>query len=139
MREQTLIDRRSSASGRQRRVAKLIGSIACVAMSAASAQYRFDPSAADEQGPSIRYFGSAKDEKGALLPGVSVQIDGADSVYVFVTDEEGRFHANLPLEMIPEKVTSKCFKEGLRQLRVTTRPGPAGVKPSVQVDCVLRR
>jgi hypothetical protein len=122
------------------RAAGFIGGVACIAMSGASAQYRFDPSAADEQdGPSIRYFGSAKDDKGTLLPGVSVQIDGPDAVFVFVTDEEGRFHANLPLDMVAEKVTSKCFRAGLQQLRITTRPGPKGPKPTVQVDCVLRR
>jgi len=124
---------------RNDRLIGCIALVALVAMSAASAQYRFDPSAADEQGPSIRYFGSAKDDKGTLLSGVSVQIDGPDSVYVFVTDEEGRFHANLPLDMVPEKVTSKCFRAGLQQLRITARPGPKGPKPTVQVDCVLKR
>jgi len=139
MRNEQLIAPNSNRTGRLLRMSAVSGCVACVVISAASAQYTFDPAAADEQGPSIRYFGAAKDDKGTLLAGVSVQIDSADSEYVFVTDEQGRFHANLPLDMVPEKTKSKCFKVGYQQLRVTTRPGPKGAKPTVQVDCVLRR
>lgn len=116
-----------------------IGSLAFVLGATASAQYSFDPAADHEQGPAIRYFGSAKDDRGILLPGVSIQIDSPDSVYVFVTDEQGRFRANLPLETVPEKVTVKCFRTGLQLVRVIKRPGPKTPRPTVQVDCILRQ
>lgn len=129
---------RNMIKRRHPRVAKLIGLFAFALGATASAQYTYDPSADDEQGPAIRYYGSAKDDKGTLLPGVSVQIDSQEGVYLFVTDEQGRFRANLPLNMVPEKVTPKCFKTGFQQVRVTKRPGPKAPKPTVQVDCILR-
>jgi hypothetical protein len=106
--------------------------------SSAFAQYNYDPAAADEQQPGIRYFGSAKDDRGSLLPGVSILIDSRQAAYVFVTDEQGRFHGNLPLDLGPDLVTPKCFKVGFQLVRVNKRPGPQGPKPTVQVDCVLR-
>jgi hypothetical protein len=127
------------ALGMQSGIARLIGSFALALGATASAQYSFDPSADHEQGPAIRYFGSAKDDRGILLPGVSIQIDSPDAVYVFVTDEQGRFRANLPLETVPEKVSVKCFKTGLQLVRVMKRPGPKAPRPTVQVDCILRR
>jgi hypothetical protein len=130
---------RSESKHRRAALAQLIGSFALVLGATASAQYTYDPAADDERVPSIRYYGSAKDDKGSLLPGVSIEIDSPDSVYVFVTDEQGRFHANLPLGTVAEKVTAKCFRTGLQQVRVTKRPGPRGPRPTVQVDCVLRR
>jgi hypothetical protein len=50
----------------------LIAGSAFGVLCAAHAQYLFDPSNADEQAPGIRYFGSAKDDKGILIPGVTV-------------------------------------------------------------------
>jgi len=102
------------------------------------AQYTYDPAAPDEQLPGIRYFGSAKDDRGSLLPGVSVLIDSPQAAYVFVTDEQGRFHGNLPFALTPDKVAPRCFKVGFELVRVNKRPGPQGPKPTVQVDCVLR-
>lgn len=111
--------------------------MASAMMSSAHAQYTYSPAAADEL-PGIRYFGSAKDEKGALLPDVSVEIDMQNISYLFVTDEQGRYRVNLPLDMRPENVTLKCFKAGFQLVRVNKRPGPAGPKLTVQADCVLR-
>lgn len=104
----------------------------------AFAQYSYDPSNADEKGPGIRYFGSAKDENGSLLAGVTVLIDSDESAYVFVTDDQGRFRGKVPLNMVAGKVTAECSKAGFEMVRVSKRPGPAAPKPTVQVDCVLR-
>jgi hypothetical protein len=103
----------------------------------AGAQYVYNPAAADE-GPGIRYFGSAKDDKGALLAGVSVQLTSQQLSFLLVTDAEGRFRVNLPLDMRAELVTPKCFKKGFELVQVNKRPGPVGPKLTVQVDCVLR-
>jgi len=102
-----------------------------------TAQYVYNPAAADE-GPGIRYFGSAKDNKGALLAGVSVQLTSQQLSFLLVTDAEGRFRVNLPLDMSAEVVTPKCFKKGFELVQVSKRPGPVGPKLTVQVDCVLR-
>jgi hypothetical protein len=102
------------------------------------AQYEYDPSAADEQAPGIRYFGTVKDDRGSLIPGAIVALDSDRFNLVFLTDELGRFHANLPLGTTPEKVTPGCSKPGYSLIRVTKRPGPAGVKPTVQIVCILR-
>ncbi len=112
--------------------------LATLLLSSASAQYNYDPGNADEQVPGIRYFGSAKDDQGSLLSGVSILIDSPQAAFVFITDDQGRFHGNLPLDLGPDKVAPKCFKAGFQLVRMNKRPGPQGPKPTVQVDCVLR-
>ena len=117
-----------------------LGIVAAVmTASAAIAQYAYDPSNADEQGPSgIRYFGSAKDNHGVLLPGATIELSSYQSNFVFTTDEQGRFRAKLPPESGPDKVVTKCWKAGFEVVQVTKRLGPTGVEPTVQIDCVLR-
>jgi hypothetical protein len=107
-------------------------------MFSASAQYVYDPANADEQISGIRYFGSAKDDKGSLMGGVTVQLSTAHVDFVTVTDDQGRFRTTLPLEMVSALVTPKCFKAGFQPVRVIKRPG-TGPRPTVQVDCVLHR
>src|ERR1700722_851375 len=84
-----------------RRIAKfsrnlllVIGSAiaALIFASSAWAQYSFNPDNADEKGPGIKYFGSAKDDQGALLPGVTMVIAHA---YTMVTDDQGRYRGNI--------------------------------------------
>jgi hypothetical protein len=110
-------------------------------MSCAHAQYSFDPSNPDEQTPGIRYFGSAKDEKGVLIPGVTVLIViGGRSSFVFVTDDQGRFRGTVPLTLpdsAPDTVAAKCSKTGYQFVKAIKRPGMGAPKPYVQVDCVL--
>jgi hypothetical protein len=101
------------------------------------AQYAFNPAAADE-GPGIKYFGSAKDTNGAPLPDVSIQIRGDNTTFVSVTDNQGRFRENVTLDMVPEKVRLKCFKAGYELVRLNKRLGPSAPKQTVQVDCILR-
>jgi hypothetical protein len=119
----------------------LIAGSAFGVLCAAHAQYLFDPSNADEQAPGIRYFGSAKDDKGILIPGVTVSISvGGKTSFVFVTDEQGRFRGNLPLPSegsAKNDISPKCFKAGYQFMRATQRPGVNAPKPFVQVDCVL--
>jgi hypothetical protein len=108
-----------------------------VFVSSASAQYIFDPSNADEKGGGIKYFGSAKDDQGALLPGVTIQIAGA---FTLVTDEQGRYRGFVN-EIYPGATTPiVCFKPGYQFVRVIKRPGPAGgVAQTFQADCVLHK
>lgn len=127
-------------SGRRRR-GSLIAAYGLMAaslfISIASAQYLYNPASADE-GPGIRYFGSAKDDNGALLPDVTVNIASPKGSYFLVTDDQGRFRVTVPLGTVTETVTLKCFKQGFELVRTTKRPGPTGPRKSVQVDCVLR-
>jgi hypothetical protein len=116
----------------------IVALAAVMLLSTAHAQYAYDPSAADEQQPGIRFFGSAKDSNGVLVPGATILLSSDQASYVFVTDDMGRFHGNLPPATVSDKVAAKCWKAGFRMLTVTKRRGPAGVKPTVQVDCVLR-
>ena len=122
------------------RIAASLRATACLlalgTIAPAMAQYAHDPSNADEQGPGIRYFGSAKDEKGSLLAGVTVLIEKAETTFVYVTDEQGRFRGTLPLNMAAN-VTAACSKPGFQTVRVVKRPGPPAPKQTVQVDCVL--
>jgi hypothetical protein len=111
---------------------------ALILIPSARAQYTYDPAAADEQIPGIRYFGSAKDDNGSLMPGVTILLDGGQSSFIFVTDEQGRFHGTLPLDAVASRISPKCWKSGFEFLRATKRPGPEAPKPTVQVDCVLR-
>jgi len=123
---------------RRSRAAMLGGVAALTMISSASAQYVYNPANADEQVNGIRYFGSAKDNNGALLQGVTILLDANILSYVAVTDEQGRFRVSLPLDgWGADKVLPTCFKSGFEVVRITKRSG-TGPRPTVQVDCVLR-
>lgn len=101
------------------------------------AQYVFDPSNADEQGPGIKYFGSAKDDRGALLSGVTIVIAGS---FTLVTDAQGRYRG-LVDDIYPGATTPiGCSKPGYAFVRVDKRPGPTnGTRKTFQADCVLHK
>jgi hypothetical protein len=116
-------------------------SLLCLSMwlsARVEAQYFFSPDNQDEQGPGIRYFGSAKDTNGVPLSNATIVIDSGTLSIVVITDDLGRFRKKVPLQMTPDTVAIKCFKPGYQSLRLEKRPG-FGPKPTVQVDCVLRR
>jgi hypothetical protein len=115
----------------------MFGAAALTVSSCASAQYTFDPAAADEQGKGVKYFGSAKDDKGSLIPGVTVLLTVGQNSFVFVTDDSGRYRGVLPLETLPKNISAKCSKNGFEFVRAIKRPGLDAPKPYVQVDCVL--
>lgn len=101
------------------------------------AQYNYDPNNADEQGTGIKYFGSVKDERGALVPGATIAIA---HYFMLVTDTQGRFRGNIDGSYTADETPVGCSKPGYDFLRVVKRPGPAGgIKQSVQVDCFLRK
>jgi hypothetical protein len=104
--------------------------------SLALAQYTYDPSNLDEQGPGIKYFGSVKDDRGALLKGAVVVIA---KQYMVATDNQGRFRQNLPQDLPGENVDATCSLPGYQPVRVLKRRGPNGPKKLVQVDCVMRK
>ena len=111
--------------------------LALIVATPASAQYAFDPNSADEQGPGIKFFGSAKDDQGALIPGVSVFVTKAN---VFFTDKQGRYRGNVDLGAETAKAPVECSKVGYELVRVTKRPGPANVKKqTIEANCVLRK
>jgi hypothetical protein len=103
------------------------------------AQYEFDPSAAHEMdNPGPRIFGSVKDERGVLIEGATIVLDSDRFSLLLVTDAVGRFKTNVPLGTDPALITATCAKPGYKMQRLSRRPGPAGVKPTLQLDCVLR-
>jgi hypothetical protein len=108
-----------------------------LAVSPALAQYSFDPNNADEQGPGIKYFGSAKDDKGALLAGVTMLIDHQ---FTLVTDQQGRYRGNIDAMYTADVTAVGCSKPGYSFVRVVKRPGPSGgVKQTIQADCILHK
>jgi hypothetical protein len=110
---------------------------ALLPFSPAQAQYSFDPNNADEKGPGIKYFGSAKDDKGALLPGATVMIA---HYFTMVTDEQGRYRGNVDASYTVDNTPVGCSKPGYTFVRMTKRKGPAGgVKQTVEADCVLHK
>jgi hypothetical protein len=112
------------------------GIAALMLASPVSAQYTFDPNNADEQQPGYKFFGSAKDVRGALMPGVSFVIEHA---YTLVTDGQGRFRGIVPDTFAINTASVGCAKPGFTVVRVTKRPGPPGLKKqTLQVDCVLQ-
>ena len=119
-----------------RSITRIVLLFCCAAVQPASAQYTFDPNNADEQLAGVKYFGSVKDERGALLTGASILIAQRMAV---VTDEQGRYRVNVDVQGA-DKASVACSKPGYSLLRVTRRPGPSGgVKKTVQADCVLRQ
>ncbi len=133
-----VIDMQRSSASRLCARTSMVAVAGVMLLSTALAQYTFDPSAADEQEPGVRFFGSAKDDHGRLVPGATIIVSSDTSNFVFVTDDFGRFSGNLPPDTPIDKVATKCWKKGFRLVAVTKRRGPARVKPTVQVDCVLR-
>lgn len=105
------------------------------------AQYTYNPNNADEKTPGVRYFGSAKDDRGALLAGVVVIVRTSLANYTLLTDETGHFHVKVPFHLIPsgQLVFTTCYKSGYALVRMTRRPGIPGQNPAEQIDCVLRR
>jgi hypothetical protein len=108
-----------------------------VLVSPASAQYVFDPSNADEQSGGIKYFGSAKDDQGALLPGVTVLI-GRE--LVLVTDAQGRYRGSVDPMYTPDVTAVACAKPGYQFLRTVKRPGPlSAARQTVEANCILHK
>ena len=97
--------------------------LAAATISPALAQYSFDPNNADEKGPGIKYFGSAKDDQGALLPGVTIMIA---HYFTMVTDEQGRYRGNVDGSYTAENTPVGCSKPGYSFVRTTKRAGPPG-------------
>ena len=116
--------------------------LATVVLSPASAQEGYaleSPLDDHDETKSIRYFGTAKNDRGELLADVTVLLDMTNVSRIFVTDASGRFRAHLPLNTPMRAVTPSCAKEGYVMDSVKKRPGPRTGRASVQVDCVLRR
>jgi hypothetical protein len=114
-----------------------VGLASLMPLSSASAQYSFNPNNADENGPGIKYFGSAKDDQGALLPGVTMVIAHA---YTLVTDDQGRYRGNIDEMYTVENTPVGCSKPGYEFVRVVKRNGPTnGAKKTIQADCVLHK
>jgi hypothetical protein len=111
--------------------------LAALSVSPALAQYNFDPNNADEKGPGIKYFGSAKDDQGALLPGATIMIA---HYFTMVTDEQGRYRGNVDGSYTANDTPVGCSKPGYSFVRMSKRPGPpGGVKQTVEADCVLHK
>lgn len=117
-----------------------LAAMACLVVAApARAQYEYNPNAPHEMdNPGPRLFGSVKDERGVLVEGATIVLDSDRFSFVLVTDALGRFQITAPLGTPTEKVSAKCSKPGYESVRMTRRPGPTGVKPILQIDCVLR-
>jgi len=111
---------------------------ALLLMSSATAQYVFEEPVHDADKIGVRYFGFAKDPKGARLENVTILLESGPSSFIFVTDANGRFRGTLPLELPANAVTPTCSKEGHISVRTTKRPGPKSARPTVQIDCILR-
>jgi len=110
-------------------------------MSSTSAQYALDweEEAHDGREHGVRYFGSAKDDSGKVLPNVTFLLESAQGNFVFVSNADGRFRGTLPKDIEPKAVTPRCSKAGLEFVRATKRLGPKAAEATVQVDCFLRR
>ena len=120
--------------------ATLLALLGVFTADSAAAQYTYDPSAADElDKPGNLYFGSARDERGAVVPDVLVILETTQTSFTLVTDEQGRFRARLPLTTLAVSVKASCSKPGYVVLRVTKRLGPKRENTPVQVDCLLKR
>jgi hypothetical protein len=114
-----------------------LAALALILATPAAAQYTFDPNAADEQGPGIKFFGSAKDDKGVLIPGVSVFVTKS---FVLFTDKQGRYRGNVDLGADTAKAPIECTKPGYETVSVTKRPGPANMKKqTIEANCVMRK
>lgn len=114
--------------------------LALAAAAPASAQYAYDPSAADElEKPGNLYFGAARDESGSRVPDATIILETSQMNYTLVTDEQGAFRAKLPLDVLPDGVRVSCSRPGYVVVRVTKRLGLNKGKSPVQVDCLLRK
>lgn len=104
----------------------------------ASAQYTADGPEDRRDAVGVRYFGSAKDERGAYVADTSFLFETAQASFVFVTDATGRFRGMLPLDTASKPVAAKCWKAGFETVRINRRPGSKSGRVTQQFDCVLR-
>lgn len=119
--------------------AALAGLLLILAIRPVCAQYTYDPANPDEQpGAGLRYFGSVKDENGALISGASIMIETKQESFVFVTNALGRFRGLLPMALAGTPTELRCSKPGYQLVRIRKRPGPKSQQFTMQVDCVLR-
>lgn len=124
---------------RIRTLATVLAGLALAPAIPAFAQYTLDMTEEAGKAPHIRYFGSAKDDKGKQLGDVTVLLVRESSSYVFVTNAGGRFSGALPVSMRLSMVTPKCIKSGFQTVRIAKRTATVGKKSSAQVDCIMRR
>jgi hypothetical protein len=119
----------------------LLGLGALLLASSTSAQYALDweEEARDDREHGVRYFGSAKDEKGALIPNVTFLLESDQGSFVFLSNSEGRFRGTLPKDIPTASVKPRCSKPGLEFVSVSKRTGPRAAAASVQVNCVMRQ
>jgi hypothetical protein len=101
--------------------------------------YGWDPSVPREHRPGNIYFGSAKDEDGRYLPGVTVVLVTPQVDFVTVTDPTGRFRLEVPKEVNDTDVSPRCSKNGYAVGRVIKRPPRADATTPVELNCLLDR
>ncbi len=104
---------------------------------AASAQYFVDPTVDEIDTDHVRYFGAAIDEKGKRQPDVTITLQAGNSIFVYVTGEDGRFVGALPTVFAEMPVKAACAKSGYEMVRSDSRPGIG--RGTFQVDCRLRK
>ena len=120
-----------------RRRLRLVAGLALLAAGPAQAQLYggFTPHAA--HGPMNVWFGTARDAAGRYLPGVTVVLETSTLDFVAVTDRQGRFRLELPLQAKPPQVTVRCSKQGHGAARVVRRLPRGGAATPVEIACTL--
>lgn len=93
----------------------------------------------DREEGKVHYFGSAKDEKGALLEDVTFVLETEWAKFIFVTDANGRFRGVLPVEIPVNSVKASCSKPGFQDTRVVKRPGPRSADRAGRLPASSRR
>lgn len=83
------------------------------------------------------WFGTAQDASGRYLPNATIVLETRQIDFVAVTNEQGRFRLELPVNIRPTDVQVRCSLKGYSKSLITRRlPRRKALSP-VEIGCKL--
>lgn len=100
-----------------------------------------DPSIENDPARSgLVLFGSAKDQDGRYLSGVSVFVESGALSFVAFTNSLGRYRIqSIPPELQLRDLAITCSKPSYAQIKIEKRPAPIGAISPLEGNCFLER
>ncbi|MFA7553912.1 MAG: hypothetical protein WCY88_06655 [Spongiibacteraceae bacterium] len=95
------------------------------------------PQDSHKNNPVNVYFGAVKSKSGDYVEGATMVFATAMLDFVAVTDKRGRYRLELPVDISPSKVESRCSHPDYSSSQIRRRLPRAKALTPVEVDCTL--
>lgn len=118
--------------------AALIGLASMSAPVAAQLYGNFIPRGNHDNNPVNVWFGAAKDAAGRYVPGATIVLQTRQVDFVAVTNGQGRYRLELPVNIRPSEVRVRCSRQGYLTARVIRRLPRGGALSPVEANCELK-